>query len=255
MRALYTAATGMRANQMQIENIANNLANTNSTSYKKVRENFEDLVYQTVGTNGGKQNPMQMGSGVKLAALTRDFRTGNVQTTSNSTDMLIDGDGFFKVEDSNGEVYYTRDGAFQIDAEGRLVTRSGMVVQPGIQVPPGGELVVSANGEVEARMLTAAGTETVSLGVLEISRFPNSSGLDAAGGNLYRATTASGEPAVVQPGQDGAGKVIQYALEGSNVDVAEELVLMISAQRSYELSSKVIQTADEMLQAAANAKR
>lgn len=260
MRAMYTAATGMQAYQTKIDNIANNLANSNTTSFKKVREGFEDLVYQELGSISGGQgasaaNPMALGSGVRLAYLSRDMGNGDTQMTSSSTDLMIDGDGFFAVETPGGEQLYTRDGHFRTDAEGNVVTERGYRVAPGIQVPEGGQLIVASDGTLSAEIQTAAGMETVSLGTLELSRFANPNGLSATGGNLYRATTASGEAIQTTPGADGAGSVLQFALEGSNVDVAEELVGMITAQRSYELSSKVIQAADEMMQTAVNLRR
>lgn len=260
MRALQTAATGMRAYQVKIDNIANNLANANTTAFKKVREGFEDLVYQKVGGAGGAEgaglaDPVELGTGVRLSYLTRDMANGDTIITSNPTDLLLDGEGFFVVESPNGEAMYTRDGHFQVDAEGNLVTARGWRVAPGIQVPDGGALVVGSDGAVSAEVVTDAGVELVALGTLEIARFPNPDGLSAVGGNLYRATPQSGQAIRTTPGEDGAGSVVQYALEGSNVDVAEELVNMITAQRSYELSSKVIQAADEMMQTAANLRR
>lgn len=260
MRALYTAATGMRAYQVKIDNIANNLANANTTSFKKVREGFEDLVYQQVGsTTGGEgaslADPMSLGTGVRLAYLTRDMANGDTITSANPADILIDGEGFFVVESPNGDEMYTRDGHFRVDAEGNLVTARGWRVSPGIQVPDGGTLVVGSDGSVSAEVETASGLETVAIGTLELARFPNPDGLAATGGNLYRATDASGSVIRTTPGEDGAGLLVQYAIEGSNVDVAEELVNMIAAQRSYELSSKVIQAADEMMQTAANLRR
>jgi flagellar basal-body rod protein FlgG len=260
MRALYTAATGMGAFQTKIDNIANNLANSNTNAFKKVREGFEDLVYQKMGSVAGAQgasagNPLDLGTGVRLAYLSRDMHNGDTIATSSSTDLLIDGDGFFAVESPTGEKLYTRDGHFQADSEGNLVTSHGYRVSPGIQIPEGGTLVVGADGTLSAEVLTDAGSTTVSLGTLELGRFANPAGLEAIGGNTYRSTTASGEVIASTPGVDGAGQVLQYALEGSNVDVAEELVNMITAQRSYELSSKVIQAADEMMQTAASLRR
>jgi flagellar basal-body rod protein FlgG len=257
MRALYTAATGMRAFQSKIDNIANNLANANTTGFKKVREGFEDLVYQRMNAGGGEQgasagNAMQLGSGARLAALTRDFSNGDTVVTNNATDLLIDGDGFFVVESPGGEQLYTRDGHFRADADGNLVDERGYRLSPGITIPVGGTLVVGSDGTVSADVTSETGTERVSLGTLELARFSNPSGLEAAGGNLFRATTSSGEAAIGTPGEEGNGGILQGALEGSNVDVAEELVAMITAQRSYELSSKVITKADEMMQAAVN---
>lgn len=257
MRALYTAATGMRAFQSKIDNIANNLANANTTGFKKVREGFEDLVYQRMAGNGGETgasagNAMQLGSGARLAALTRDFSNGDTIVTNNATDLLIDGDGFFVVETPAGEQLYTRDGHFRADADGNLVDERGYRLSPGLTLPVGGTLVVGSDGTVSADVTSESGSERISLGTLELARFSNPSGLEAAGGNLFRATTSSGEPNIGAPGEEGNGAILQGALEGSNVDVAEELVAMITAQRSFELSSKVIAKSDEMMQAAVN---
>ena len=185
----------------------------------------------------------------------RTWSGGDLQTTSQATDLAIDGDGFFALEAPSGETVYTRDGHFRFDSEGTLVSASGYRVSPGVQVPDGGTLLVGSDGSLTAQVTTDSGVEEVSLGTLELARFSNPSGMEAMGGNLFRATPASGAPAQVTPGQDGAGQVVQYALEGSNVDVAEELVNMITAQRGYELTSKVVQTADEMMAAANNLRR
>jgi len=255
MRALYTAATGMAANQVKIENIANNIANGNTTGFKKVRESFEDLVYQQVGSRGASGDAMQVGSGTRLAGLNRDFRNGDTLTSSSPTDLLLDGPGFFVVESPSGETFYTRDGHFRTDSEGNLTTQGGFRVSPGVQIPDGGKLIVGSDGSLGAEVTTESGVETVSLGTLEVAVFANPEALSAAGGNLYRATDGAGEATRTSPQQDGAGSVLQYATEGSNVDVAEELISMITAQRGYELSSKVIQAADEMLQTAASLRR
>jgi flagellar basal-body rod protein FlgG len=258
MRALYTAATGMRAFQTKIDNIANNLANSNTTGYKKVRETFEDLMYQRVGSAGGSagttaSDPMQVGSGVRLAALQRDMGRGDVTMTSNPYDVVIDGDGFFVVETANGDERYTRDGHFHVDGEGNLVTTDNYRISPGISIPSNSDITIGGDGTVTAMDLSTG--ETTNLGTLEVARFANPGGLSALGGNLFAPSAASGEAQRTTPGEDGTGQLVQYALEGSNVDVAEELVSMITAQRSYELSSKVIQAADEMMQTANQLKR
>jgi len=253
MRALYTAATGMAANQLKIENIANNIANASTSGYKKVRESYEDLVYQRVGGSG--VDAMQIGSGVRVASLTRNFTSGDTVQSSNDTDMLIDGPGFFIVETLAGETLYTRDGHFRTDADGNLTTQSGDLVSPGIQVPDGGTLVVGSDGSLSADVVNAGVIERLSLGTLELAHFQNPEALEAVGANLFRATPGAGEVARATPGEDGVGQVLQYATEGSNVDVAEELINMITAQRGYELSSKVIQAADEMLQTAVGLRR
>lgn len=255
MRALYTAATGMSANQLKVENIANNIANANTTGFKKVREGFEDLVYQKLAARGANGDAMQVGGGSRVSSLSRDFRNGNTVVTSSSNDMMIDGNGFFAVETPNGETLYTRDGHFRTDMDGNLTTQQGYKVVPGIQVPPNGKLAISTDGQISAEVPTQSGVEIVQLGTMEIATFANPEALEAAGGNFYRATTAAGNVVRTQPTQDGSGGVLQYALEGSNVDVAEELVSMITAQRGYELSSKVIQAADEMLQTAVSLRR
>lgn len=255
MRSLYTAATGMAANQVKVENIANNISNANTTAFKKVRESFEDLVYQQLGSKGANGDAMQIGGGTRLASLARDFRTGNTVVTSNPNDFMIDGPGFFLVETPQGDTLYTRDGHFRTDADGNLTTQQGYRVQPGIQVPDNGRLVISADGQISAEVPTVEGIEVVQLGQLEIATFQNPEALEAAGGNFYRQTTAAGNLLRTTPRQDGTGGILQYALEGSNVDVAEELVNMITAQRGYELSSKVIQASDEMLQTAVNLRR
>jgi flagellar basal-body rod protein FlgG len=255
MRALYTAATGMTANQTKVENIANNISNANTTGFKKVRESFEDLVYQQLGARGVNGDAMQIGGGTRVSALSRDFRTGNTVVTSNPNDFMIDGPGFFMVETPDGETLYTRDGHFRTDMDGNLTTQQGYRVVPGIQVPPNGRIVISGEGQISAEVPTPEGTEVVQLGLLEVATFQNPEALEAAGGNFYKLTTAAGQVLRTQPRQDGTGGVIQYALEGSNVDVAEELVNMITAQRGYELSSKVIQAADEMIQTAVGLRR
>jgi flagellar basal-body rod protein FlgG len=255
MRALYTAATGMSANQTKIENIANNISNANTTGFKKVREGFEDLVYQQIAGRGANGDAMQIGGGARLASLSRDFRNGDTIITSSPTDLLVDGSGFFIVETVNGDTLYTRDGHFRTDADGRVTTQNGHFLAPGIQVPEGGRLVISQDGLISAEIQTDQGVEVVQLGILEIATFQNPEALEAAGGNFFRATAAAGDVRRNQPTQDGTGGVLQYALEGSNVDVAEELISMITAQRGYELSSKVIQAADEMLQTAVNLRR
>jgi flagellar basal-body rod protein FlgG len=262
MRALSTAASGMRAYQTKIDNIANNLANTNTTGFKKVRENFEDLVYQNVagrgrGEGAAAANPMQIGSGVRLAGLSRDTSVGAGMATNNPFDLMIDSDGYFIVETASGEELYTRDGHFQADADGNLTTSAGHRLAPGIQVPDGTvEFTVGPEGNAVAMVVNSSGaTEARELGQIELARFGNASGLSAMGGNYFRATEASGEAVKGAPGEDGLGRIQGGMLEGSNVDVAEELVGMITAQRSYELSSKVIQAADEMMSTAVNLRR
>jgi len=260
MRALYTAATGMAAQQVKMDNIANNLANVGTTGFKKVRENFQDLYYQQLRapaptTVQGTQNStgVQVGHGVQLASLRRSFVQGNAEVTGNATDMMIDGPGFFQVELPDGTVGYTRDGSFRLDDEGNLVNVDGHLMLPGITVPQGAVLTVGADGLVTSQL---EGEETATqLGQIELATFTNPAGLGADGRNLFRATEASGDALTGAPGDEGFGGIFQHALEASNVDVAEELVSLIQAQRSYELVSKVIETSDEVLQTTNQIKR
>ncbi len=253
MRALYTAATGMSAQQVKMDNIANNLANVTTTGFKKVRENFQDLAYQKMRSPGqnsvaGTQDTtgVQMGHGVELASLRRSFQQGSAETTGNATDLMIDGPGFFQVEMPDGTIGYTRDGSFRLDSEGNLVNVDGHRLIPGGTVPEGATITVGNDGIV---MAYVEGEETgTQLGQIELATFTNPSGLVAEGGNVFKVNEASGDPLTGMPGDPGIGNIIQYALEASNVDVAEELVNLIRAQRSYELVGKVIETSDEVLQ-------
>ncbi len=260
MRALYTAATGMSAQQVKMDNIANNLANVGTTGFKKVRENFQDLYYQQLRapaptTVQGTQNStgVQVGHGVQMASLRRAFEQGNAEITGNATDMMIDGPGFFQVQLPDGTLGYTRDGAFRLDDEGNLVTVDGYLLLPGITIPQGSVITVGADGIITA--IIEGEEAATELGQLELASFTNAAGLTADGRNLFRATEASGDALTGLPGDEGIGQVLQHALEASNVDVAEELVNLIRAQRSYELASKVIETSDEVLQTTNQIKR
>ena len=258
MRALFTAATGMDAQQMRIDAIANNLANVSTTGYKKMSPEFEDLFYETLRAPGAQDasgaslpTGAQVGHGVKLGAVTRIHSQGDRITTSRELDLAIDGDGYFQIESSTGETQYTRDGAFQVDQNGNLVTRQGGLLVPSIQVPTDADVItIRDDGTVTA--LIAGSTAPTQLGQLEISRFTNAAGLRALGSNLFAATEASGNPETGTPGELGFGEISQGFLEASNVDMAEELVRMILAQRAFEVNSRVIQTTDEMLQRASN---
>lgn len=250
MKALYTAATGMHAQQTRIDNIANNLANVSTTGFKKSRASFEDLVYQTQAIGAGeagaqRANMLQIGSGVRVDGTVRDMGAGDLKATSNPLDMAITGRGYFVLESPEGVEKYTRDGQFQVNSEGSLVGSSGYAVSPGIEIPDDiAEVTVDADGTVIGRYADA--TQEVILGTLQLVEFTNPAGLRAVGGNMYQATPESGEAFELDT-TDGTTGVQQYALESSNVDVAEELVDMISAQRAYELTSKAIQAADEAL--------
>lgn len=257
MRALYTAASGMSAQQLRIDNIANNMANVNTTGFKKGRGNFEDLLYQQIPTGAptvGMTRPadLTIGSGVRMVAMTRDFTAGNLQQSGNPTDLALGSRGFFVVEDPDGTEYYTRDGHFNINANGDLVTPAGFLLSPGIQVPDDAQDIrVAEDGTVTATF--EGQIDEVTLGTIRVADFVNPTGLQAMGGNLYLPTPASGQPQDMFP-EDGI-MVRQGFLEASNVDVAEELVDMIVAQRAFELTSKVVQTADETLQVTNNLKR
>ncbi len=258
MRALYTAATGLTAQQHRIDNIANNLANVGTTGFKKSRENFEDLVYQELPSGSrGADTPRpagsRLGTGTRLASVEQDFSPGAPQVTNDPLDVAILGRGFFAVEDPNGNERYTRNGSFSTNADGELVTSTGLKLTSGIQIPEGVDTItIDTDGTVSATW--EGDTEPVVLGTIDLVDFVNPSGLQPLGSGLYAATPESGEPLVMDPA-DGGVQLQQGALESSNVDVAEELIDMIMAQRAYELTSKVIEAADETLQKTAALKR
>ncbi len=254
LRSLYTAATGMDAQQLKMDTIANNLANANTTGFKKVRPEFEDLLSETLrpaagpDAQGGSQPaPLQVGLGVKTASTTRTFSQGDLLNTGNKLDVAIEGTGFFRVQRPSGELAYTRAGNFSVDATGRLVTSGGDLVEPGITVPQDAkDITIKADGTVLAQM--PGREDLMELGQLELTTFQNPAGLSALGGNLFEATAASGEAIHGKPGDAGVGSLSQGFLESANVKAVEEMIEMISTQRAYELNSKVIQTADQMLQ-------
>ncbi|WP_312197914.1 flagellar basal-body rod protein FlgG [Anaerospora hongkongensis] len=259
MRALWTAGTGMVAQQGNIDNISNNLANVNTTGFKKTRLDFQDLMYQTIrqaGAASGQDTQiptgLQMGHGVRQVATQKIYTQGNFQATGNSLDVAIEGDGFFQITMPDGTIAYTRDGAFKKDSQGRMCTSDGFLLEPQITIPQEAtDFTVSSEGRVTAT--TTAGQQD--LGEITLARFINSSGLESIGRNLLKETEASGVPMVTNPGADGAGTLAQKYLEMSNVQVVDEMVNMIVAQRAYETNSKAITTADEMLGQAANLKR
>ena len=259
MRALSTSASGMRAQQLYVDTIANNLANVNTTAFKASRAEFQDLLYQNVSPNQ-RQNasagiqPIQVGHGVRLAAIRRTFTQGPTQVTGSALDLAISGDGFFRVENSDGSYSYTRDGNFSLDGEGSLVTPTGNKVAPGFTFPDGtGEVGVQRDGSVLVRV--AGEEESSELGVLEVYRFANPAGLRAIGNNLYAETEASGVAQSGVPGEEGFGMVESGLLEASNVSVVEEMIRLIEAQRAYELNSKAIQTSEDMLSVTNQLKR
>lgn len=254
MRALYAAASGMSAQQTQLETIANNIANVGTTGFKKSKAGFEDLFYQEM-TSGGKgvsSARVEVGSGVRLSSLDKDHSTGTLSQTNNPLDMALSGRGYFELRTPEGEPVYTRDGSFTLDADGMLVTASGLVVEGDIVVPPDAEtLMVTPDGTVQA--ILSGDTDYTTLGQLSVVEFVNPSGLRALGGNVYGETPESGDARPLE--FDASNRVMQGVLEGSNVDIAEELVAMIMTQRAYELNSKVVQAADETLQVATQLRR
>ncbi|MCP4548356.1 MAG: flagellar basal-body rod protein FlgG [bacterium] len=251
IKALSTAASGMKAQQTNVDAIANNLANVNTTGFKRSRVQFKDLLYQTLTPNQRETaaagiKSIQLGHGVRIAAIQREFEQGPTRMTGNALDMTISGEGFFRVEMADGSYAYTRDGSFTIDADSTMVTSSGYKVAPGIIFPDGTqEVAVAEGGLIQAR----AGGEEVAeeIGTLEIYRFANPAGMRAIGGNLFVETEASGIPQTGESGAEGFGTVESGMLETSNVSVVEEMVAMIEAQRAYELNSKAIQTSEDML--------
>jgi flagellar basal-body rod protein FlgG len=259
IRSLYTAATGMDAQQTKMDTIANNLANANTTGFKKSRADFEDLLSETIRSpgaptpqGGSSPIPLQVGLGVRTAGTTRSFSQGDYNQTDNQLDVAIQGDGLFRITQANGEIAYTRAGNFKLDAEGRLVTVRGELVEPQLTFPRDTTAIsINERGVISVETAGNQGRPE-ELGQLELSTFVNPSGLKAIGGNLYVETSASGTATVGRPGENGMGTVSQGFLESSNVKAVEEMVAMISTQRSYELNSKVIQTADQMLQKLAN---
>lgn len=262
IRSLFTAATGMVSQQMNIDAIANNLANVNTTGFKKSRVNFQDLLYETITpagseTSAGTTIPegIQLGHGVRPSAISKDFTPGAAIQTGSQLDVMIEGDGFFQIELPDGSTAYTRDGSFKINQQGALLTADGYQLTPTISIPTDAELVtISSDGSVSVRVPGNSTPQTV--GTLQLVRFSNPSGLDARlGRNLLLETQASGTPQTGQPGLNGVGTIAQGFLENSNVQVVEEILHMIIAQRAYEANSKVIQTADEMLQTANNVRR
>ncbi len=239
----------MVAQETNLDTIANNLANANTVGYKRQGTQFEDLLYQTQrtpGPAGASPTGTQIGSGARVVATTRSFSQGSIQQTGNPLDMAIEGNGFLSVQRTTGEIAYTRDGSLRLDATGRMVNADGLVVEPGITIPPDATAVtVGPDGTVTVTQPSSRGTTTV--GQLQLVTFPNAEGLQALGHNLYTSTPASGEPTAGRPGQDGRGTLLQGATEGSNVEVVTEMIGMISTQRAYEINSKVISAADEML--------
>ena len=256
IRALYTAATGMQAQQLNIDVIANNLANVNTSGFKKARADFQDLLYQTIRapsapTTTSTQNPtgIQVGLGAKPAAVQRLHTQGDFTQSGNPLDLAVEGVGFFQVTMPDGTTAFTRAGSFKVDNQSRVVNSDGMPLEPGISIQDGSiDVTVGQDGVVSA-VLPGQSTPT-QIGQIQTARFTNPAGLRAIGKNLLQETESSGAPQVGTPGQENRGTIIQGFLENSNVSVVEELVGLITGQRAYEVTSKAIQTADEMLRVA-----
>jgi len=254
LRSLWTAATGMDAQQSRMDIISNNLANVSTTGFKKVRAEFEDLLSDTIrsvtppdGRGGSQPAPLQVGLGARLVATTPNLSQGEVTATNNPLDLAIQGQGFFQVQRANGELAYTRAGNFTLDATGRIVTPHGEMLQPGITIPTTTTAItIKADGTVWATSGTNPNPQEV--GSLQLYNFPNPGGLESTGDNLFNETVASGNPLSAKPGEQGTGTLLQGYLENSNVTAITEMIDMIDCQRAYELNSKVIQTADQMLQ-------
>ena len=258
MRALWTAATGMHAQQLTLDVISNNLANVQTAGFKRSRVDFQDLVYEILHAPGaasaqGQEVPsgFQVGHGSRAVATQRLFVKGDLQQTGNPLDLAIEGDGFFQVQLPSGDVGYTRSGAFKKNSQGQLVTSDGFLVQPQITIPPNA-LSISVGVDGTVSVLQAGQAQPQTVGSIELVRFINPAGLQSQGRNLFIPTQASGDATPGTPGSDGLGTLLQGFVEGSNVNVVEEMVGMIVTQRAYEINSRAIRTADEMMQTANN---
>jgi flagellar basal-body rod protein FlgG len=261
IRSLFTAATGMIAQQLNLDVVANNLSNVNTPGFKKSRADFQDLMYQvieepgtTTGQEGVSPTGIQVGLGVRPAAVGKIHSQGDFESTGNPFDIAIEGDGFLQVTLPNGDINYTRSGALKINETGNLVNSSGYEISPAITIPPDAiGVTIASDGTVSVRQPgTAAASE---IGQIQTVRFQNPAGLRAAGRNLFEETEASGTPTTGTPGENGFGTIAQGFIESSNVSVVEEVIQMVTGQRAYEANSKVIQTADQMLSNAINVKR
>jgi len=254
MRSLWTSKTGMEAQQTQLDAISHNLANVSTNGYKKSHVVFEDLIYQNLRQAGAASSEqttlptgLQVGLGTRAVANSRSFTQGNLQQSSNPLDLAVQGNGFFQIELPDGTTGYTRDGSFQVDAQGQLVNNNGHRVQPGINIPANAQSVtIGGDGTVTVTLPGQATPQQI--GQIQLASFVNPAGLDPKGQNLYVETAASGTPNTGVPGSNALGTVRQGFVETSNVNVVEELIGMIQTQRAYELNSKAIQTSDQMLQ-------
>ena len=261
-RALSTAASGMYAQQLNIEVISNNIANINTTGFKKNKAEFQDLMYQNVNVNqvtsptqspdGPSNTVIQIGDGVQPVASQKIFKQGDVTQTGNQLDLAVQGDGFFQVQKPGGGYAYTRDGSFKVNADGKVVTSSGYVLQPELTLDENAAgVTISKDGTVEVNQNDGS---SYVLGNIQLVRFINPGGLNAIGNNLYTETQSSGTPLLGTPGSNGFGEIQQGYLEASNVDIVQEMISMITAQRAYEINSKTVKTVEDMMQMANNLK-
>jgi flagellar basal-body rod protein FlgG len=260
VRALNTAATGMAAQESQVNTISNNIANVNTTGFKRSRTEFDDLNYQTIQEAGARSGNntfysvgTQIGSGSKVSATRKEFEQGGVSMTNNPFDLMVNGEGFLGVIMADNEMRFTRDGALNVDAQGNIVTKGGYKLYPGFTVPPGTKSVnISETGLVDA--YTQGQTEPTNLGQIPVFTFVNPTGLKSAGGNLYQVSFSSGQASQNVAGSSNAGVIVQGALESSNVNIMTEMTNLIRAQRAYEMNSKVMGVSDQMMQTANNIK-
>jgi len=255
IRALYTAATGMEAQQLNIDVIANNLANVNTTGFKRSRASFEDVLYETLQgetvvnyQSNDTVAPVQIGKGVRVNSILRFHQQGVLEQTGRPLDLAVEGEGFFQIQRPDGSTAYTRDGTFTLSSTGALTTSSGYLVHPGVTVPAdASQISIGANGIVSVTG-GSANAQPVEIGRIELARFANPTGLESLGENLYKETVASGQPITGQAQDNGFGRVVQGSLEGSNVDIVTEMTDMIAAQRAYEINAKAVHATDEMMQ-------
>ncbi|MES2877261.1 MAG: flagellar basal-body rod protein FlgG [Pseudomonadota bacterium] len=254
INSLWISKTGMEAQQMQLDVISNNLANSSTNGFKRASAVFEDLMYQNLrqaGSNSSEQSQLptglQVGLGVRTVATSRSFSQGALQQSGNKLDVAVQGNGFFQVTMPDGTTNYTRDGSFQVDSQGRLVTATGLPIANGVTVPANAtSIAIGEDGTVTAQV--PGSTTPQAIGTIALASFINPAGLDPKGGNLYAESVASGQPNTGTPGTNGMGSLMQGFVETSNVNVVQELVTMIQTQRAYEMNSKAIQTSDQMLQ-------
>jgi flagellar basal-body rod protein FlgG len=257
--SLYSAATGMEAQQLNLNTIANNLANVNTPGFKRSKIEFQDMLYQkperAPGTDSGGGNlvptGLEMGNGTRVAATSKVFTQGQLVQTGEKLDLAIQGDGFFEIQKPDGTLGYTRDGHFKLSSQGQVVTIDGLPVLSGFQSIPSGTTAVTVAENGEVTLQSSSGSTNFRL---TLTRFANPSGLQSMGGNLYKETLASGTPEIGQPAEEGYGSIMQGYTESSNVNIVEEMVNLITAQRAYEINSKSIQTSDQMLQNVAQMK-